>query len=167
MVGGAHAVTIAAPPSPYGLRLRDDGHRVLLSEQATTLPALHPPHSHSWWTENRGPAKEAYAPRNATVRIGYLTALDEPVRRTLVRESPGRVAIALLVVRSTPSSGVGIVRCLTVPLRHPLRHRLLIDGASGRPPTYHRGSGAPPIIFRFLHLNRRRCPPAPRIRRIS
>ncbi len=111
--------------------------------------------------------EQAYAPRNATVRIGYLTALDEPVRRTIVRESPGRVAIELLVVRSTPSSGVGIVRCLTVPLRHPLRHRLLIDGASGRPPTYHRGSGAPPIIFRFLHLNRRRCPPAPRIRRIS
>lgn len=111
--------------------------------------------------------EQAYAPRNATVRIGYLTALDEPVQRTIVRESPGRVAIELLVVRPTPSSGVGIVRCLTVPLRHPLRHRLLIDGASGRPPTYHRGSGAPPIIFRFLHLNRRRCPPAPRIRRIS
>ncbi len=116
--------------------------------------------------------EQAYAPRNAIVRVGYYTDRSEPVQRTIVRESPRRVAIELFVVKPRPpyvSSYVGIVRCLTVPLKHPLGHRRLIDGATGRPPTYHPGVNADATIFRVLHLNirRRRCPRAPSIRRIS
>jgi len=109
--------------------------------------------------------ERAYAPHNPTVRIGYASSLDVPAYRTIIRESPRRVAIELLGVKSGPTLGALSVRCLIVPLRYPLGYRLLVDGATGRPPGDYRHFR--PYVFDFLRLKGPGCHHAPRIRRIS
>jgi hypothetical protein len=88
---GERAATIAATPSRYARRLRDDGRAPLLptlsqrlnvrdhSYLAVTVSTT----SHSWWTEKRGPVRSARQfrsprarPTNRANRVSWPAAVE-------------------------------------------------------------------------------------------